>query len=262
MEKDLKIADRLLEEKKYDECAHLLGNLHNKSNSEFCWRQARVIFMQRGFVQIARTRNTLFSVHGGSTRPTKHEVRAQLATALEHIHVGLVTDGHNADCLTVGVSNSFFYPTYFYTYQWNGILVDQLSKLEGGNERTKTAFKTHDLWQKALLIDPKNYLANNCLGIWFFEVNDLPDIKQSLTKTFSTKPSISTYEEALKHLNRCEELAPRKLVSNLLTLAKCHYHLKNKDKARYFCQAVNNFQGTGFDVTEAQSESHHLLKKL
>ncbi|KAA3674202.1 uncharacterized protein DEA37_0014287 [Paragonimus westermani] len=167
MEKDLKIADRLLEEKKYDDCIHFLGNLHNKNYPEVCWRQARVMFMR---------------LHGGSTKPTKHEARAQLTTALDRIHVGLTTDGHNADCLT-----------------WNGILVDHLSKLEGGNERTKTAFKTHDLWQKALLIDPKNYLANNCLGVWFFEVNDLPDIKQSLTKTFSTKPPISTYEEVGTH---------------------------------------------------------------
>ncbi|KAF5397520.1 hypothetical protein PHET_09401 [Paragonimus heterotremus] len=247
MELELKQADKLMEEDKYSECVIFLGSLHNKDNPEVCWRQARVMFLQRGCVQISGTYNILFSVHGTSAKPDKHEMRAQLTAAMERIKIGLDGDGNNANCLT-----------------WNGILVDRLSKLEGVNERIKNAFKIHDLWQKALQIDPNNYLANNCLGIWCYEVSDLPDIKRSLAKTFFTKPPTSTYEEAsaMIYLNRCEELAPKKLVGNLLTLAKCHYRLKNKDQARVFCQAVMEFKATGNDTIEAKAEAKHLLKKL
>ncbi|KAF7238899.1 hypothetical protein EG68_10791 [Paragonimus skrjabini miyazakii] len=230
MELELNQADKLMEEDKYSECVIFLGNLHNKDNPEVCWRQARVMFLQ---------------LHSISAKPDKHAMRAQLTAAMERVKVGLDADGNNANCLT-----------------WNGILVDRLSKLEGVNERIKNAFKIHDLWQKALQVDPKNYLANNCLGIWCYEVSDLPDIKRSLAKTFFTKPPTSTYEEALTYLNRCEELAPKKLVGNLLTLAKCHHRLKNKDQARVFCQAVMEFKATGNDAIEAQAEAKHLLKKL
>ncbi|KAA3674200.1 uncharacterized protein DEA37_0014286 [Paragonimus westermani] len=179
MELELKEADKLVQEDKYSECVIFLGSLHDKNNPEVCWRQARGMFLQRGCVQISRTHNILFPVDKASAKPGKQEVRAQLTTAMERIKVGLDADGNNANCLT-----------------WNGILIDRLSKLEGVNERIKNAFKIHDLWQKALQIDPKNHLANNCLGIWCYEVSDLPDIKRSLAKTFFTKPPTSTYEEA------------------------------------------------------------------
>ncbi|CAH8544604.1 unnamed protein product [Dicrocoelium dendriticum] len=223
METDLEAADALLFSGKFNECVHLLDNISLRyKHPDVYWRQARAVYMQ---------------TYGGPEKPPKHELRERFTNAFNLTLTGLEMDKNNANCLI-------------------------LSLLEGTSARIRSAFRVRDLWEKALEIDPSNYLVYNCLGVWCFEVADVSSVKRAIAKTFFTSPPKATYEESLRYLNKCEELAPKFVIGTLMTLAKCHERLHNDAKAIEYCHDVLNYRDVGIEVSMAKMEARKLLKKL
>ncbi|CAH8544588.1 unnamed protein product [Dicrocoelium dendriticum] len=114
------------------------------------------------------------------------------------------------------------------------------------------------------------------MGVWCFNVTDLPGIQRLFAKAFFTQPPNSTYEEvglsslsikvfvhqALDFLNRSRQLADDMPVSNYLVTAKCYQRLHNNEMAAQFCNKVLEFSDEGFEVAEAKEEARKILKKL
>ncbi|KAF6775407.1 hypothetical protein AHF37_05007 [Paragonimus kellicotti] len=165
-----------------------------------------------------------------STKPSKDHMKSVYTKGLEDARAGVQLDPNHANCLT-----------------WQGIC---------------NAYVMQELWLKALKTDPKNHLTLNCLGVWCFTVTDLPSVKRQFAKTFFTRPPESTYSEALDYLLKSEQLAPKPLMSTIITLAKCYERLHNKEKAKEYCNKVMNLPNGGFEDTEAKEDAEKMLKKL
>ncbi|KAF7257147.1 hypothetical protein EG68_05548 [Paragonimus skrjabini miyazakii] len=245
MDAQLKQADKLVQEHKYKECETFLEQM--QLTPEVAWRRAQVQHLL---------------VAQMSTKPTKDHMKSVYTKGLEDAKAGVQLDPNHANCLT-----------------WQGICVNYLAKLEGTNERIKNAYVMQELWlasfsplifqplskpnlQKALKTDPKNHLTLNCLGVWCFTVTDLPSVKRQFAKTFFTRPPESTYSEALDYLLKSEQLAPKPLMSTMITLAKCYERMHNKEKAKEYCNKVMNLPNQGFEDTEAKEDAEKMLKKL
>ncbi|KAF5396716.1 hypothetical protein PHET_10568 [Paragonimus heterotremus] len=228
MDAQLKQADKLVQEHKYKECETLLKQM--QLTPEVAWRRA-----QLQHLLVAQM----------STKPSKDHMKSVYTKGLEDAKAGVQLDPNHANCLT-----------------WQGICVNYLAKLEGTNERIKNAYVMQELWLKALKTDPKNHLTLNCLGVWCFTVTDLPSVKRQFAKTFFTRPPESTYSEALDYLLKSEQLAPKPLMSTMITLAKCYERMHNKEKAKEYCNKVMNLPNEGFEDREAKEDAEKMLKKL
>ncbi|TPP56968.1 hypothetical protein FGIG_09570 [Fasciola gigantica] len=167
-------------------------------------------------------------------RPTKAVFKNELGEMYNYAIKGYQMDPENARCLT-----------------WYGIAIDELAALDGMQQRVKKSVEFEPLWRKAISLDSTAVHAESALGIWYF-----CDVE------FRKGKSPSSYELALQHLLRAEEIQPRMLVHNMLYLAKCYRCLKDVDNARQFCKYVIEYEGEGFRVDEAKSEVRSMLTSL
>ncbi|GAA52428.1 regulator of microtubule dynamics protein 1 [Clonorchis sinensis] len=152
------------------------------------------------------------------------------------------------------------------TPQWYGIGVDELAGLDGVHERLKHSPVSHYYWtfpkhnlQKAIELDPNNFLAHSELGIWYFIVSDVSEVIRKFETVFYTSPPIATYEEnvSFSQSDLMLKVCPRHLIRNMLYLAKCYKALGQYDESLAFCKLVIEYQGSGYDVEESVATVYH-----
>ncbi|KER31871.1 hypothetical protein T265_01960 [Opisthorchis viverrini] len=228
MEAKLAESDKLLREKKYQACEELLKSIKNVP--EVAWRKARLIYVQT---------TTL------AEKPSKDVLQKTFQRALDEVDAGLKANANHANCLT-----------------WKGICINELALLSGIDERIKCSHDMRDLWQKALELEPENDVTLQAMGTWCFHVADLSELKRAFAKAFFTNPPRSTYDEALNYLTKSEKLAPVQQIQTQLLIAKCYERLKNKGKAKEYCQKVQAMTETGYLAEEAKREAKHISEKL
>ena len=55
-------------------------------------------------------------------------------------------------------------------YRWSGIILSDLSALQGTKASIEAAFDVHDDWREALTLDPDDASAHHLLGRWCFRI--------------------------------------------------------------------------------------------
>ncbi|CAL8096168.1 unnamed protein product [Calicophoron daubneyi] len=224
-------ADALFKEGKYQECQDLLVDyLDKEKHPEIYWRLARCCYMK---------------VESQQEKPQKSELKDAYTEVHDYAKAGFDIDPENAKCLT-----------------WYGIGIDELANLEGQQEWIKRCPTQHYYWTKAATIDPNDYVTETALGIWCFTLADMTKFRRRLSSTLGPRPPSSSYEEALNHLLKSEELEPKGSVKNLLYIAKCYKGMGEKDKCIQFCKYVFDYRGLEYGAEEAKSEVRHLLYSL
>ncbi|XP_077503422.1 regulator of microtubule dynamics protein 1-like [Amblyomma americanum] len=117
--------------------------------------------------------------------------------------------------------------------------------------------------QRAIELMPQDPLNYYVLGNWCYEVAGTPWlIRKAGQLVFSEIPS-STYEEALKHFLKAEEIKPNFYTRNLLMIAKSLLELNRKDEAvTYLKRCVNLSANPTVDDKRVCEEAQQSLKKL
>ncbi|KAF8571462.1 hypothetical protein P879_00530 [Paragonimus westermani] len=224
-------SDDLFHNDQYEQSLDVLGKqVSTYKHPEIYWRLAQSCYY-----------NTLSLPE----KPGKLELKTRFTEMQEYAQAGLELDKEDANCCT-----------------WYGISVDELAMLESVYEWLKQAPTSRMYYMKALITDPDNYTARTALGIWCFMVADMHDFIRMLQNAIFTSPPDSTYENALGHLLRSEELFPNCVLRNMLYLAKCYKALKDSEAAARYCKAVIEFQGRGYAVEEAKEEVRQILLQL
>ncbi|KAH8870906.1 Protein FAM82B [Schistosoma japonicum] len=153
-------------------------------------------------------------------------------------------------------------PNHANSLTWYCILWDEHNNLKGFTERFKNISELYDLLMKSQKIDPNNYLTESSLGIWHYIVTEAYNTKPELLKGTKYTGKEFSYELGLKHMLKCEELAPMRSVITLEYLAKCYARLGQKEKSKDYCLKVLNYPADHAESKEAKKEISGLLKTL
>jgi len=189
----------------------------------------------------ARTCRDLAVIHVND----KEKTRAYTYEALENAKLGLEKDNENSEC-----------------HKWYGILLELTARLEGTKKRIENSYLVKEHLQKSYEKNPKDAPCLHSLGVWCFEVSDLPWIHRKVASALFATPPSSTYEEGLQYFLKAEEVEAGFYSMNFLYLGKTYHRLSQKDKAREYLQKVVDFKGDNNEDKSAKKEAADLLKKL
>mgnify|MGYP003572044478 CR=1 FL=1 len=227
----IKTTDECIDNSQYEEAyTKLKKGLENPENrsGEVYWRMARAS-----------------KLYANTITGDKEKNKAIIYEAFENIKLGMEKEPENWQC-----------------NKWYAILLDLTARFEGIKKRIENSYLVRDHLMKAQEKNPSDATTLHSLGVWCFEVSDLPWLQKKLAATFFATPPSSTYEEALKHLSEAEKVNPNFYSGNLLYLGKVHHRLKNKEEAAKYLKQTVEYDGNGADDIAAKSEAAELLKKL
>ena len=117
-------------------------------------------------------------------------------------------------------------------YRWSGIVLSDLSALQGTREAIQSAYAIRSDFEEALEMDPTDASAHHLLGQWAFQVATLGAWTRWLASTLFAEPPSATLEEAVESFERAEELAPGFWKANQAMLAKAKLALGDAQGAR------------------------------
>ncbi|CAH8574506.1 unnamed protein product [Schistosoma margrebowiei] len=231
MEDIIKEADKLVAQGQFHKVYHYLkASLKNYDDVELLWRFAQACYL---------------CVYYVTNKPCKAFCETYFSEGMNAAKKAMEKNPNHANSLT-----------------WYGILWDEHSNLKGFSERFRNVSQLYDIWIKSQKLDPNNFLTEGSLGIWYFIMTDVYSTKPELFKGTKYTGKEFSYELALKHMLKCEELAPMRSVITLAHLAKCYARLGEKDKAKDYALKVLNYPAHHVEADEARKEVEELFQTL
>lgn len=130
--------------------------------------------------------------------------------------------------------------TNFAVHKWMAILLDANSELDGIKARVSQLETVKRHMERAVELNPDDPTSWHLLGNFAFGLADMPWYQRKIVSTIFATPPSGTYEEALAHFLKAEELEANFYSMNLLFIAKCYQALKNREESkRYLQQAAS-----------------------
>ncbi|CAG7834358.1 unnamed protein product [Allacma fusca] len=152
--------------------------------------------------------------------------------------------------------------TNFAAHKWAAILLNEASTLKGLKEQITQSFNVKFHMEKAVELNPKDPTSAYLLGQWCFSVAEVPWYQQKLAAAIFATPPTSTYEEALQHFLRAEDIQPLFYSKNLLLLAKTYAKLGQPEKAHAYLKKLENLPLKTDEDFVARKEGKQLLDSL
>ncbi|KAG5672011.1 hypothetical protein PVAND_002174 [Polypedilum vanderplanki] len=222
----LEQADVLFEENKFQETVNFLKTL-DQSSAEVQWRLARALFKLSG------------------TESNSSEKSEIIKTAYEHVKEALEKDDNN-----------------FAIHKWYAILLDARSNLDGIKARVTQLETVKSHMIRAIELNPNDSTSRYILGEFYFGLASLSWYEKKIVSTLFAKPPDATYEEALEHFLKAEELKADFYSMNKLMMGKCYLALKNNEKAKEFLTKASEIQVQNEDDRKCKEEATKLLSKV
>ena len=104
-------------------------------------------------------------------------------------------------------------------HKWYAILLSGLGEFTGTADSIKNSFVVREHFEMACSLSPTDATARHLLGLWCYEVAKLSWFEQKAAAAFFASPPKSSFEEALTHFERAEQMEPGFYPKNLLLLA-------------------------------------------
>jgi tetratricopeptide (TPR) repeat protein len=223
--------DELFTADKMTELLELLKPYEGEHDVEIQWRLARACY------KVAILPST-----------SKEDKKRLAYEALDHIQRALSLNSDN-----------------FATQEWAGIIVGFIGDFEGNKEKIKKAYIMRDHFVKAIELNPSNATCRHLLGQWCFGISEMPWYIRQIASAFFATPPTSSYQEALDHFLKAENLEPEFYSTNLLFLGKTYWRLGDKEKAKEWLEKTVAFDGPcagDVEDIQAKDEARMILKKL
>ncbi|CAH1406786.1 unnamed protein product [Nezara viridula] len=224
----IKEADLLYKQNKYKEVYNLLKEYEDSSEVEVLWRLSRVLY------NISQ----------------EHEMRPDEKKALIFESFDIISRSLALD------------ETNFANHKWMSILLDARTAYDGIKARISHLGSVKNHMLKAIELNPKDATTLYMLGLWCYQITDMPWYQRKIASTVFAAPPVSSYEEALEYFIKAEEIEPRFYSQNLLMLGKTYLKLKKEDKARYYLDLACHYPIATDDDHLANKEACELLKKF
>lgn len=228
MESIIEKADILFQNRRYEECYQDLSKFEDENNAEILWRISRVLYN--------------ITKESGVKEEQKQSL---IFNAYDIISRALAIDENNPN-----------------VHKWFAVLLDAKSTYIGISEKIKQVFNVKWHMKRAVILNPKDATTLYMLGLWCYEITDLPWYRRKIASTlFATLPE-STYEEALDYFLKAETIEPRFYSLNLLMLGKTYLKLNKTDQAKYYLTLAASYPAKSNDDHRANKEATDLLKKM
>ncbi|CAO1431732.1 unnamed protein product [Diamesa serratosioi] len=223
---NVETADSLFLNNKLNECVDVLKELDN-SDIEVKWRLGRALYL-------------LSEVESGDVK------QKLVLEAFQYTKDALECD-----------------EKHFAANTWYAIVLDAKSFLSGLKERIKNLalFEKHLKMSKTL--NPQDPVSHYVLGSYYYALADIPWWQSKIMSTIFDNPPTSTFECALEHCLKAEQLDLKYFQTvNWLVIGKAYERLKDNTKAKeYYSKAISS--DPGFEAgRKAVQEAEKLLKRI
>ncbi|XP_018336116.1 regulator of microtubule dynamics protein 1 [Agrilus planipennis] len=146
-------------------------------------------------------------------------------------------------------------------HKWYAILVGSRAEIQPIKERIADGhlFKKHV--DKALTLNPKDYMLHHMLGRFAYEIASLKWYERKVAATLFGEPPSATYEEALNCFLQVEKYCNREWKENKFFIAKCHFVLGQKSEAIKWFKNAEAVPSQNYSDHKLQLEILDMLKK-
>lgn len=145
-------------------------------------------------------------------------------------------------------------------HKWVSITVAKVSK--DTTEKIKNAFKIRDHALEAARLDPTDATPHHILGEWALNVASIGWFERKAAAALYASPPSATYDEALAHYLKVEELDPDFSVLNRARIVQVLLELKRKDEARKWMAKADELAARRPPGDTVQTKLRELRRKL
>lgn len=150
----------------------------------------------------------------------------------------------------------------FACHKWYAILLDAQSEMDGIKVRAANLDTVKKHMIAAVELNPEDATSRYMLGAFAFGIADMAWYERKILQTIFTSPPTGTYEEALEHFLKAEEIKPGFYSLNKLMTGKCYLRMKDNVKAKEYLTSAAGIQVVTEDDKKCKEEADQLLKKL
>lgn len=221
-------ADELYKVNKYKEVRELLETYRETSEIELLWRLSRVLYNMSQEIGVP-----------------PEEKKALIFESFDIISRSLALDETN-----------------FANHKWMSILLDARTAYDGIKARISHLQSVKNHMMTAIQLNPKDATTLYMLGLWCYQIADMPWYQRRIASTVFSTPPVSSFDEALYFFTKAEQVEPRFYSQNLLMLGKTYLKLKKDDKAKYYLDLACHYPIATDDDILANKEACEILKKI
>ncbi|XP_003738990.1 regulator of microtubule dynamics protein 1 [Galendromus occidentalis] len=156
-------------------------------------------------------------------------------------------------------------PDCWNSHVWFAIILGCKEKHESFKQQIEEAFIIREHLDKCIELNPESELAHHVLGQWCYKVASVSWLQKKTAATLFAKPPESTFEEAVSHFKKAEELSPAIFNGNHLCLARTLIDMGRKQEAPEYlkkCLQITEEKKTDKDTLDNIEEAQKLAKKL
>lgn len=153
------------------------------------------------------------------------------------------------------------YPDSAAVYTYTAMSLGNLALFKGGNEKVKLAKRIEENAQKALNMDPRNYVNYIILGIYNRELASLNWFERAFANTFFGSVPGGSYEEAEKYFRQALKIDSDMIVATY-QLAKTYRKMDQEEKELQLLRKIQNMQVRDFRDKFAKVKAKKRLEEL
>jgi hypothetical protein len=147
-------------------------------------------------------------------------------------------------------------------HRWSGIVLSDLSALQGTREAILAAYAVRSDFEQALALDPGDASAHHLLGAWALRVALLGPWTRWLAGTLYAEPPSATLAEAVEAFEAAEALQPGFWVANRAQLARALAAQGDAGGARRWAEAALELPARTADDAAAHEAARAVLAGL
>lgn len=222
----LEEVDTLYKDYKIEDCRAKFNGYEESENVEILWRLARVILEQ-------------------------YKLSGKNEKAFAHKSYELITKAEKLSS-----------EPNFNVHKWYAVILDAMGEVEGKKFKITNASLVKKLIQKGIEINDNDAYLYHCLGSWHFFFADLNWYTRKLTIDIIGSAPASTYEMAMVHFMKAEDIEPGFYNYNQLMIGKVYMKLKNNESATEWLKKVCDLEIKTADDELAKKEAEMFLKSI
>ncbi|ETN72592.1 hypothetical protein NECAME_13822 [Necator americanus] len=141
----------------------------------------------------------------------------------------------------------------FGAHKWYAILLNYIGELDGNKARIQNSYEVTVI-----------SLGSLCLisfGVWHFSFADLGYATRLVAKTIFAEPPTSTYENALQHFLKAEEISPRFYSTNTYYIGETLEKMGNKTEAMKYFKDAFKMPVVTADDSSIHQKAYEKLRK-